>query len=308
MLEPGLILLRLAQEGAAMVLFGSSLFCVYALPLDGPAAAAALTWPKKLLIYSAAILVLASLLGLIVQTAIMAGSITQGTKLQSLQAVLTATNFAPASLVRAAAGAAALCVLILMAPQMGLWHATSLLGAIACASLAWMGHGAATAGTPGRWHLAADVIHVMAAGMWVGALTMFMGVLCWPDNVGNAVIHRALKGFGALGSALVAIVVATGLINSWFLIGLSHVADLWSSAYGRLLTFKLLLFASMLLLAATNRLWLTPGLERNLYRRLPRPGTSLTALRISILLEASAAVLIIFLVAWLGTLPPPSAQ
>lgn len=291
-----------------MVLFGSSLFCLYALPFEGPAAASALVWPRKLLISSAAILVLASLLGLVIQTAIMAGSLTEGTRLQSLQAVVTSTNFGPANLVRTTVGAVALFSLMIMPPQATLWYATSVLGAVACASLAWMGHGAATAGYPGRWHLAADVMHVMAAGMWVGALTMFVGVLRWPNNIGNSVIHRALKGFGVIGSALVAIIVVTGLINTWFLVGPSYVADLWSSPYGRLLTFKLLLFGSMLLLAATNRFRLTPDLERNINQNFLRPDGSLTVLRFSILLETAAAVLIIFLVAWLGTLSPPSAQ
>lgn len=291
-----------------MILFGSSLFCLYALPFEGPASASTLAWPRKILLSSAAILVLASLLGLVLQTAIMAGSITEAIKFQSLQAVVASTNFGPSNLVRATVGVAALFSLILMRPQPALWYATSLLGAVACASLAWMGHGAATEGYPGRWHLAADVVHVLAAGMWVGALTMFMGALRWPDTIGNTVIHRALKGFGAIGSALVAVIVVTGLVNSWFLVGLSHVANLWSSPYGRLLTLKLLLFASMLFLAATNRFRLTPDLGRRLTQIPMRPGNSLLALRISILLETSAAVLIIFLVAWLGTLSPPSAQ
>ena len=38
------------------------------------------------------------------------------------------------------------------------------------ASLAWAGHGAATPGAAGDLHLAADVLHLLAAGLWLGTL------------------------------------------------------------------------------------------------------------------------------------------
>ena len=38
------------------------------------------------------------------------------------------------------------------------------------ASLAWAGHGGATPGRPGDLHLAADMLHLLAAGAWLGTL------------------------------------------------------------------------------------------------------------------------------------------
>jgi putative copper resistance protein D len=50
-----------------------------------------------------------------------------------------------------------------------------LLGAsgLAAATLTWGGHAAANAGVFGLAHLAADVTHILAAGIWVGALVTF---------------------------------------------------------------------------------------------------------------------------------------
>lgn len=53
----------------------------------------------------------------------------------------------------------------------GLWLAT-IAGAIALASLAWNGHGAMDEGV---WHFTADILHLLAAGAWLGALVAFSG-------------------------------------------------------------------------------------------------------------------------------------
>src|SRR5262249_17060643 len=52
----------------------------------------------------------------------------------------------------------------------------------------------------------------------------------------------------------------TGTVNAWYLVG--SVRALFDTAYGQLLVVKLVLFAAMLALAATNRLVWTPGIER----------------------------------------------
>jgi len=63
-----------------------------------------------------------------------------------------------------------------------------------------------------------------------------------------------------------------------------------------------LLFAGMLVLAALNRFHLGPLLERSLREGQYRVAAH--ALRRSVVAEMAAAVLIVGLVAWLGTLSP----
>ena len=309
MLEAAVIVLRFLQYAGAMVLLGSSLFLLYALPLHGPGAAASLGWPRRILALSAGVLLGGTLLGLLAQTSVLAGSVSEGLKMESLSAVVTTMAMGPSSLVRAGAAAAALGLLVSVPAGRWLYLASAALGAIASASFAWMGHGAATQGPGHLVHLGADVLHLAAAALWVGALVMFFGLLIpvaarRPDRV--RALHSALQGFAGVGSGIVAILVATGLVNSWILVGPSHLAGLWTTPYGQLLSLKLVLFGAMLGLAGANRFRLTPGLARGL--ESAEPARALAALRRSLLLETGLSLAVLAIVAWLGTLAPAASQ
>jgi putative copper resistance protein D len=307
-LEPAVIILRLAQYTGAMILFGSSLFALYALPRAG--AGEMFRWLRPLLAWSAAGLLAASLLGLLAQTSVLAGSLSEGLKLSSLSAVATTMGLGRAALVRAAAAGLALLLLLLRRPDRPIVAVCALLGAVVGASFGWMGHGAATEGPGGALHLGADILHALAAGVWVGALIAFLLLLKrrpgdTPDL--DHVRHKALHGFSGIGSALVAVLVASGLVNSWFLVGPTRLAGLWTTPYGQLLSFKLVLFVGMLGLAAVNRFRLTPDLGTAL-GAAAAPDAALGALRRSLIIESGLAFAVLGLVAWLGMLAPVSSQ
>jgi copper resistance protein D len=179
--------------------------------------------------------------------------------------------------------------------------------AIALASLAWTGHGAASEGTAGATQLLADITHLFGAGAWLGALAALTIMLLQDaGNRGEAQLrltHRLLAGFSVAGTIIVALVVGSGLVNSWMLVGPQNLLTLPATLYGQVLIAKLLLFALMLALAATNRFRLTPAFER----AWQAGGTSgvVAKLRKSLALELSIALIILGLVAWLGTLEPP---
>lgn len=304
MLGPAVILLRLAQYVGGAGLFGASLILVWGLRPDARSVAG-LRWTKGLFVGAAALALIGSGLGLLAQTAVMAGSWELGLQPASLAAVAFGTGLGRASLARASAAALALAALAAMPSEQRLWRTLLLLGAVVCASFAWMGHGAATEGPGGVLHLAADALHALAAAGWVGALGIFLALLAWPtaaDRVDPQALHRALSGFAGLGSLLVASLIATGLINGWFLVGPAW-RELATTAYGRLLLVKLAAFAAMLGLAAANRFRLTPGLAADLVSgRSPRPA--LARLRRSVLLETALGLGVLALVAGLGTLAP----
>ena len=174
------------------------------------------------------------------------------------------------------------------------------LGAVAAASLAWMGHGAASEGPFAEVHLASDMLHALAAAVWIGALVCFLLLLLVEaEGPGQLrALHISLRRFAGIGSAAVAALILTGLVNGWALVGPDEVYGLWSSPYGRLLIAKLMLFVAMLALAAFNRFRFTPALER-------APGRTIGALRRSVATEAAAGLAILGLAAWLGTLAPP---
>jgi putative copper resistance protein D len=122
----------------------------------------------------------------------------------------------------------------------------------------------------------------------------------------NHALHVALHRFSGVGSALVAVLVGTGLVNSWVLVGPGNLEGLWTTPYGQLLSLKLLVFVGMFGLAAANRFRLTPGLARAI-RTNSLPDEALAALRHSILLEVLLGLAVLFLVAWFGTLAPPAS-
>jgi putative copper resistance protein D len=290
-----------------MILFGSSLF---ALPIQAGRPGAELRWLRPLLSWSAAGLLIASVLALVAQTSMLAGSLSEGLKLSSLSAVVTTMGLGRSALVRAAAATLALALLLLRSADRRTLSLTACLGAVVCASFAWMGHGAATEGPGSSFHLVADLLHALAAGVWIGALVAF-GFLLFRRGGhsadSNAVLHKALHGFSGIGSGLVAVLVATGLVNGWFLVGPTRLSGLWTTPYGLLLSLKLALFVGMLALAAANRFRLTPALGAALDRD-GEPTEALSALRRSLLLETGLAFAVLGLVAWFGMLAPVSAQ
>lgn len=293
-----------------MILFGSSLFALNALPSSGMTQLGTLRWLRPLLTWSAVGLLAASLLGLLAQTSVLAGSLSEGLKLSSLSAVVTTMSLGRSALVRAAGAGLAILVLLLHRPDRATLRVCALLGAVVCVSFAWMGHGAATEGAGGPLHLGADIFHSLAAGVWVGALVGFLFLLKRRPSDGaelDQVRHKALHGFSGIGSVLVATLVASGLINSWFLVTPTRITGLWTTPYGQLLSLKLALFVGMLGLAAANRFHLTPALRGALETAGSREPT-LDALRRSLVIESALAIAVLGLVAWLGMLAPVSAQ
>lgn len=183
---------------------------------------------------------------------------------------------------------------------MGIW------AAIAVATLAWAGHGAMDSGAIGWVHLGADVLHLLAAAGWVGAVLALCMLLFHPhaavDREQIAHLDNALQGFAFTGTVLVAVILVTGLVNVWIIVGRPHLLALPESDYGRLLIAKVMFFLLMLCLAAANRFRLSPALGRA--RLDGGVVAALGALRISLLLEIGCALIILSIAAWLGTLAP----
>ena len=298
------VALRFALYIDLMLLFGLPLFGLYALrgAERGPTGPIAFRPVTVILSASAAGL---SIFAFLVMTASMAGVAIADVDSASLKSMIADTPMGHAWLARMAVLAVALLGLASkrLEARAGLGLAT-LAGAVALASLAWAGHGAAGEGVVGAVQLVADIIHLAAAGAWLGALAALGLLVCRTaaaDDV--ALAHRALDQFALVGTIIVGLIVATGAVNSYLLVGPGHVLALPSSLYGRLLLAKLALFAFMLGLAAANRYRHTPALRAAI--RDGGTDQAVRALRRSLVVEASAAAAILGLVAWLGTLAPP---
>jgi putative copper resistance protein D len=100
--------------------------------------------------------------------------------------------------------------------------------------------------------------------------------------------------FSGMGYGAVAILVGTGLVNTWYLMP----ALIVTSLYSQLLIIKLALFALMLLLAALNRFWLVPAIAGSDAKK------NLFQLRHHVIGEQLLGIFIVALVSVLGTLAP----
>ncbi|EXS70511.1 MULTISPECIES: copper homeostasis membrane protein CopD [unclassified Sphingobium] len=300
-----LIAARFAVYVDLALLFGVPLFGLYAL--KGSERHRLL--PSRSLIAFLALFGLAlSSVGFLLMAASMAGTGIGGVDRSILNMLLTDTpvgwayQIMTAALLLAFAGAVAISRRPVAVLALG-----SAAGATAVATLAWSGHAAATEGNAGTIHLLADILHLLAAGAWLGAL-LGLTLLLWqaprnPDEAMLRTAYRALAGFSLVGSIIVGLIVATGLINGALLVGLANLMHLTTSLYGQVLLAKLLLFALMLTFAVANRFRLTPRLGAAISRGAP--GEAISELRRSVMLEMATAILVLAIVAWLGTLAPP---
>ncbi len=181
-----------------------------------------------------------------------------------LWTVATETRFGQVSLAR-------LTLAIVLAAMSVGWPALTpraagfVQAALATALLvapAWTGHAGATPGLAGAWPLAADALHLLAAGIWLGALpllAMLLAATCSAEirNTGELVV-AVVRRFSLFGMASVVALLATGIINSWYEVG--AWGDLLDTAYGRLVLVKAALFAAMVAVATVNRFHHTPRL------------------------------------------------
>ncbi|ANN72840.1 copper resistance protein CopC [Bordetella bronchialis] len=110
-------------------------------------------------------------------------------------------------------------------------------------ALASSGH-AATASVGNAARIAVFV-HVAAAAGWLGALA------CLPVLLLAGYGDTPLRRFSTAALAIVLVLVATGVLLAWW--QLREPADLWRTAYGRILAAKLALVLGMMALAAVNR-------------------------------------------------------
>jgi copper resistance protein D len=178
----------------------------------------------------------------------------------------------------------------------------SALGLVA--AIAWTGHAGSTDGEMGLVHLTADALHLIAAAAWTGSLVPFAWLLAAARRHRQEpwirLARDATQRFSALGIASVAVLLGSGIVNAWILVG--SVEGLIGTQYGRLLMLKIALFAAMVGFAAVNRIWLTP--------RLALPSGSavqletLRQLTRNSMIEIALALMIFAIVGMLGTWHP----
>jgi putative copper resistance protein D len=231
----------------------------------------------------------------------MAGSWSDAATPDILQAVTFDTRFGHLWLARLAVLAGILAVQLLGPPSRLRDGALAVLAAGFAASLVGVGHGMTGAGhgpAVARIHMLADIVHLLCAATWIGALFWlgrFLGRVVAGSETPE-VARPALQRFSRIGYWAVALVLISGCIIA--LVMVPAPESLLGSDYGRALLVKLALVLVLVTIAIANRVVLTP---RIMAAAQPLGVTSLWR---SVLVEQGVALLVLAAVAWLGTIHP----
>jgi copper resistance protein D len=225
--------------------------------------------------------------------------------------VLSQTQFGYAWELRAlfAIGLAA-CLLVRRTRNTGALIQRQILAALLAGAylgaLAFAGHGEVGLELGRYFHLAADFFHLIAAGLWLGGLIplalLLLRLRRVREETGISIACDAARRFSDLGIVAVGTLLVSGTINACFLIGGVH--DLVDTNYGRLLLFKITLFAAMVGLAGINRQYLLPRL---LVCTRTEPGSHTVKWLVrSTLVEVALGLGVIIIVGILGITAPAS--
>ena len=181
-----------------------------------------------------------------------------------------------------------------------------VFGALLLGSLSWTGHGLEGS----RWHLAADILHLLVAGIWPTGLLSLLLLLRKLRRVSPLervhVSASLVRYFSAWSFVSVVLLAFTGWVNAWFLVG--SFANLWDQPYGRWLLAKIALFCIAVAIGAVNLLLLKPRLSTLPANGEPHTISALeitsAKLRLNVEIELVLGTVIVIIVAILGVLPP----
>lgn len=173
----------------------------------------------------------------------------------------------------------------------------AVLAALLLASLALGGHAAMDEGLARRvLHMLNHAVHLLAGGFWLGSLAILPACLARlrePADCADAA--TALRRFSRAGHVAVALVIASGIVNTALVLGRWPVDT--ASAYQLLLAVKILLVLAMTGLALVNRYIFVPRIRS-------APDDAIAAIRAGTFAELALGAGMLALVAFFGLLDP----
>lgn len=172
-----------------------------------------------------------------------------------------------------------------------------LVTALAILTLSMTSHGAATSGIESA-AIVTDYLHALASSFWVGGLFTFalavpvIFVHAPPGRLGG-IITAVLPRFSLVAGLSVGTLIITGLYSAWAQV---TIVPALVVPYGLTLLAKTALVGMLILLGATNLLWLTPAIRQN--------ERAASRLRWTVTSEALIGVLVVLSAGYLTSLEP----
>ncbi|TPJ57243.1 copper homeostasis membrane protein CopD [Mesorhizobium sp. B2-7-1] len=287
---------RFLHDASLMALWGSFAYLALLVPRS-----VAKPITDRLTIFRLAavsLTLLTACVALPLQAAIIGDGWADGVNTQVLGDIIASTSVGKAWLGQLF-GASVLAIAQCVSPRLAT-KVTAATSGLALATLALGGHAVMQDGWQGILHPLNDVLHVLCAGAWFGALLPLLLVLA---RLGQAPIQRdataALRRFSTVGHWVVALAILTGIGNGLFILGWPPLG--WRSTYQMLLTAKIAVVLVMTALAILNRYWFVPRIGRN-------RASAITAIRTGTLIEIGLGLTVILLVSIFGMLDPSGSD
>jgi copper transport protein len=143
-----------------------------------------------------------------------------------------------------------------------------------------------------------NVVHLLAAGVWVGGAALVSRVVL--AGPGEDDLVQATRAFSKVSMPAIVVVSVTGIFQVWRLDG----ADLFGSNHGRVLLLKVIVVAVMLAVALAARQQVTMRLDRAHELTAPLADRFKRAFGT----EAALGVVVLAFSGWMLTLTPPKVD
>jgi putative copper export protein/mono/diheme cytochrome c family protein len=227
---------------------------------------------------------------LTVESAVIAGVDSVAMTFHALPVVASRTQFGQWLLVRG-------ILLLLALPFLRRWRPGNVVAAIvAAAALAvqpMLGHAGALGGSVGTTLILSEILHLLAAGAWLGGLLPLFITIGTLPHIAAA---KACRNFTPVGLIAVLLLAGTAVVQVMQFMG--GLPGLLGTGYGQVALIKLGLFAVLLGLAALNRLALTDRLAGS------APDTARRHMRVSVALEMVLGLLVVITAGFLASHSP----
>ena len=291
-------LLRFAHYGLLLGLFGLTAFRSFGLRSVGGQAENP-TIGLRITMSAMAALVVSIALMLVSIAAMMAQPVSQ-LEWATIEAMILSTDLGWAFLARVGFLIAAVATCILLRRSARGYATAALCFGLAVATLPWSGHAAASEGLLGTAHRINDAVHLLAAGLWLGAIGWFLylTVAAHRQVTPAAPLLADVHKFAPLGIFLVVVVAITGAINAHLIFGIENSLTVVETNYGWLLAVKILLVGIMISFGARN------ACIGRLQAVSDNVSINLSKLRASLGAELTLAFLVLGLMAFIGMLSP----
>jgi putative copper resistance protein D len=291
-LEFVVALLRGTHVAALVSLFGTLVFLTLVAPAAVTEAAQDAPrlrrWLLRLARISAAVALTIGIAWIVVESAVIAGAGNVVMTLHALPVVALRTQYGQWLLVRAV-------LLLVVLPLLRPWRAgnavATVVAAIGLAVQPMVGHAGALGGSIGTTLIISEVLHLLAAGAWLGSLLpLFITI----GTLSHNAAATACRSFTPVGLSAVLVLGGTATMQVAEFMG--GLPGLFGTGYGQIALVKLGLFAVLLTLAAINRLALTDRLAGT------APDAARRHMRISVATETVLGIFVVLTAGFLASL------